>query len=84
ECRSLIVADGIPDPFVGVVCVVLSVAFHPDGGLLASGSYDYTGKVFVTSPWAEVTTLQSTQVWCLPWPSTQTADCWLQSLKTRQ
>ncbi|CAE8634215.1 unnamed protein product [Polarella glacialis] len=34
-----------------------SVAFNPNGGLLASGSRDNTVKVFATSTWAEVTTL---------------------------
>ncbi|CAE8604474.1 unnamed protein product, partial [Polarella glacialis] len=58
-----------PEPFTEVTTLtehtglVYSVAFNPDGGLLASGSLDYTMKVFATSTWAEVTKLTKQTQW---------------------
>ncbi|CAE8635652.1 unnamed protein product [Polarella glacialis] len=62
--RGLAVAQPGPEPSTEATTLtehtkgVLSVAFNPDGGLLASGSLDHTLKVFATSSWEEVATLK--------------------------
>ncbi|CAE8633719.1 unnamed protein product [Polarella glacialis] len=58
-----------PEPFTEVATLeghtswVFDVVFNPDGGLLASGSFDMTVKVFATSTWTEVTTLTEHTDW---------------------
>ncbi|CAE8737155.1 unnamed protein product [Polarella glacialis] len=58
-----------PEPFTEVATLeghtswVFDVVFNPDGGLLASGSFDMTVKVFATSTWTEVTTLTEHTSW---------------------
>jgi parallel beta-helix repeat protein len=59
--------------------VVRSVAFSPDGRLLASGSWDETIKLWDVASGREVRTLTGHTEGSIPWRSAPTGGCWPQA-----
>jgi hypothetical protein len=63
---------------------VLSVAFSPDGRLLASGSSDKTIKLWDVASGSLVRTLSGHTDWVFPWRSAPTGGCWPPAPLTRR